>query len=122
MVLIHDSKHQSVTKPTTILPFVFSYTYQNHLHVLTHFDANYCIILIVILTHSHSPYPVLYAHFFHILHYFSRYTFNMDSFIYFLLCNSLLEDCYFHLLVALLISATGEPTSEQDTIKDMKHM
>ena len=27
---------------------------QNHLHVLTRFDANDCIILSVILTHSHS--------------------------------------------------------------------
>jgi len=35
---------------------------QNHLHVLTFFDAKYCIILSVILTHSHSLYPVLYAH------------------------------------------------------------
>ena len=26
---------------------------QNHLHVLTRFDANYCSILSVILTHSH---------------------------------------------------------------------
>jgi len=32
---------------------IFLYLY-NHLHVPTHFDANYCIILSIILTHSHS--------------------------------------------------------------------
>jgi hypothetical protein len=28
---------------------------------------------------------------------------------------------HFHLLVAVLVSTTGEPTSEQDTMKEMKH-
>ena len=40
---------------------IFVYFY-NHLHVLTRFDANYCIILRNILSHSHSYYPVSYAH------------------------------------------------------------
>ena len=35
---------------------------QNNLQVLRRFDANYCIILSVILTHSHSQCPVLHAH------------------------------------------------------------
>jgi len=119
LVLIHDL-HQSVTKPTTIQALLNVYS-QNHLHVLTRFNANYCIILSAILTHSYSWYVALYARFPPLssppccscdMHFCS---------ICFRLCNSLLSDCHFHLLVAVLLSATGEPTSEQDTITELKH-
>ena len=62
---------------------IFLYLY-NHLHVLTRFDANYYIILSVILTHSNSQYPVLYAHvsifftvFFPLLHFWYAFLFHL---------------------------------------------
>jgi hypothetical protein len=53
----------SIGNKTEYYPTFSIFLYlQNHLHVLTRFNANYCIILDVILTHSHSQYPVLYAY------------------------------------------------------------
>jgi hypothetical protein len=53
----------SIGNKTNCFPtFSISLYLQNHLQVPTRFNANYCIILDVILTHSHSQYPVLYAH------------------------------------------------------------
>lgn len=47
--------------------------------------------------------------FFHILHCFLSFcTFDMHfCSVYFVLCNSFLYDCHFHISVAVLISATG---------------
>jgi hypothetical protein len=53
----------SISNKTDYHPtFNIFFYLQNHLHVPTCFDANYCILLDVVLTHSHSQYPVLYVH------------------------------------------------------------
>jgi len=114
----------SIGKKANYYPTFSIFMYlQNHLHVLVYFDAYYCIILIVILTHSHSWYPVLYAHFSIFFTHFPPVALSISVLFHLFPSSQLLPGILpFSLIVALLISATGEPTSEQDTIKDMKHM